>query len=142
VIDGPDPDEGRSGRQVSASAEGVPAGVDAQGAGSGAVQAEILKADSPPRPTDKLDADRRKVGVDRARADLKLSKVVGYGALGLMAGQVLIADTAFFLYGFGNDWNVPAAAMDAWLTAAVIQVIGVVLVITRYLFPGSGGDAI
>lgn len=82
------------------------------------------------------------MGVDRARADLKLSKVVGYGALGLMAGQVLIADTAFFFYGFNNGWAIPAAAMDAWLAAAVIQVIGVVLVITRYLFPGGGTDSV
>lgn len=50
-------------------------------------------------------------------------------------------DTAFFFYGFNNDWRVPAAAMDAWLAAAVIQVIGVVLVITRYLFPDSGADS-
>jgi len=105
------------------------------------VEREVARADPPPEPKDKLDQDRRKVGVDRAKADLKLSKVVGYGALGLMAAQVLIADTAFFLYGFNNDWNIPAAAMDAWLAAAVIQVVGVVLVITRYLFPGSGADS-
>jgi hypothetical protein len=95
----------------------------------------LARADSPPEPKDKLDQDRRKVVVDRAKADLKLSKVVGYGALSVMGVQVLIADAAFFFYGFDNAWKIPAAAIDAWLAAAVIQVIGVVLVITNYLFP-------
>jgi hypothetical protein len=111
---------------------------DDAGVSAGSV---LAKADSPPEPKDKLDQDRRKVVVDRAKADLKLSKVVGYGALSVMGVQVLIADAAFFFYGFENHWKIPAAAIDAWLAAAVIQVIGVVLVITNYLFPAGRSQA-
>jgi hypothetical protein len=49
--------------------------------------------------------------------------------------QVVIADLAFFIYGFGNDWHIPAATVGAWLGAVVIQVIAVGLVIARSLFP-------
>lgn len=53
------------------------------------------------------------------------------------AVQVLIADVLFYLYAsLGRDWNVPTAAISTWLGATVVQVIAVLLVITRYLFPG------
>jgi hypothetical protein len=102
----------------------------------------LARADPPPELRDELDHASKQADLERKLADLRLSKVVGYGALALMTAQVIVADTAFFLYGFGNDWKIPSSAIDAWLAAAVIQVIGVVLVITRYLFPtGQGGDS-
>lgn len=105
-----------------------------------AVHAEVAKADPPPEARDKLDEDRRRVRVERARSDLKLSKVVGYGALGLMSAQLIVADAAFYFYGFWNSWHVPAAAVEIWLAAIVVQVVGVVLVITNHLFPGDPGN--
>lgn len=102
---------------------------------------EVAKADPPPEPRDRFDEHNRRTDLERKEADLKLSKVVGYGALLLMSAQVVAADTAFFLYGVLNGWRIPSAAIDAWLAAAVIQVIGVVLVITRYLFPTATGSS-
>jgi hypothetical protein len=67
--------------------------------------------------------------------EVKLHNRVGHGALILMFGQVLIADAAFYIYGFANDWDIPTAAITTWLAATVVQVIGVVLVIVRNLFP-------
>lgn len=49
--------------------------------------------------------------------------------------QVLIADIAFFLYGFANDWHIPKGAISVWLGAVVVQVIAVGMVIARSLFP-------
>jgi len=49
--------------------------------------------------------------------------------------QVLIADSAFFVYGCRNDWRIPVAAIDGWLSATVVQVIAVALVIAKSLFP-------
>jgi hypothetical protein len=47
-----------------------------------------------------------------------------------------IADTLMFLYaGLGRHWNVPDGVINGWLAATVIQLVGVVLVVTRYLFP-------
>lgn len=113
--------------RASAGASAVP-----QTAGS-----VLAKADSPPQPKDKLDEDSRKVDLERKTADLKLSKVVGYGALGFMAAQLAVADVAFFLYGESNAWQIPASAIEVWLAATVIEVIGVVLVIAKYLFPSG-----
>jgi hypothetical protein len=108
--------------------------------GPGSVEAQLAKANPPPAPKDKLEEDRRSVVVERARSDLVLSQVVGYGALGIMAVQLAVADTGFLFYGLWNHWKVPAAAIEIWLAAIVVQVIGVVLLITKYLFPASGGN--
>jgi hypothetical protein len=51
--------------------------------------------------------------------------------------QVVIADVAFFIYGFWNEWEIPGGTINAWLAATVVQVIAVGLVITRSLFPSS-----
>lgn len=52
------------------------------------------------------------------------------------AVQVVVADVAFYLYaGAGQGWDVPTQAISVWLGATVVQVIAVLLVITRYLFP-------
>jgi hypothetical protein len=53
---------------------------------------------------------------------------------GAAEGQVAIADYVFYLYGEGNAWVIPPEAIAAWLGAAVIEVIGVVIVIVRFLF--------
>jgi len=52
-----------------------------------------------------------------------------------MVAQLLIADTAFYVYGFANGWDIPTAAITTWLGATVIQIVGVVLVIAKNLFP-------
>ena len=60
------------------------------------------------------------------------------GASWLSAVQVVVADTAFFLYAmWGVDWDIPAVVMSAWLGATVVEVIGVVYAVTRSLFPLS-----
>ena len=63
-----------------------------------------------------------------------------------MGIQVLIADVAFYWYGFehvinGRRWQIPAGAIQVWLAATVVQVIGIVLVIARSLFPSDGTPA-
>ena len=84
-----------------------------------------------------LDIERRRIGLEKDRADLGLRRLVANWALGLALAQIVVADVGFFIYGFTNHWHVPAAAIDAWLAATVVEVISVVLVITRYLFPAD-----
>ena len=66
-----------------------------------------------------------------------MRRVYAYGLLGVAVVQLAVADAAFLIYGFWNDWRVPAVAIDGWLGATMVQTIGVVLVIVRALF-GSG----
>lgn len=69
--------------------------------------------------------------------DLKLRKLIGYGALGMMALQIVVADAVFVLYGFTNHWDIPVTAIQAWLAATVIEVVAVVLAVTRSMFPSK-----
>lgn len=53
-----------------------------------------------------------------------------------MIGQVAAADVVFILYAhFGAHWKLSGSVINVWLGATLIEVIGVVLVVTRYLFP-------
>jgi Na+/H+ antiporter NhaA len=68
--------------------------------------------------------------------DIKLKK---WYAIALLAGlgvQMAIADGVFIAYAqVGAHWNIDASVMQAWLSATVVEVVGVVFVVTRYLFP-------
>jgi hypothetical protein len=53
-----------------------------------------------------------------------------------LAIQLLIADAVFVAYAWaGRGWNLEPLVINVWLGATVVQVIGVVLVVTRHLFP-------
>jgi hypothetical protein len=95
--------------------------------------------DAEPAPTlAEHEADRRQLETEKARNELGFGKIYAYGAIGAMAIQVLIADAAFYLYGNAYSWRIPVGAVQVWLAAVVVQVIGVVLVIARSLFPTIG----
>ena len=99
-----------------------------------------------PAPTDKeLGVESRQIAVDQeqtklaeARHALKLRKIVGAGAMVAMLLQLLAANYVFFRYGDAVQWRFPVGAISAWLGATVVQVVGVVVIITRYLFPPEG----
>jgi hypothetical protein len=83
-------------------------------------EAEVKRAET----RAEQESDNRKM---RERIALWVSYPIG--------AQVLVADSVFLIYGFGNDWHIPVEAIVAWLSATVIQVIAVGLVITKSLFP-------
>ncbi|HEV3321550.1 MAG TPA: hypothetical protein VG147_05090 [Solirubrobacteraceae bacterium] len=88
------------------------------------------------------EAARRKLENRKAENLLAYGKVYAYGAMGAMAVQIVIADIAFYWYGYehvesGHHWQIPAGAIQVWLGATVVQVIGIVLVIARSLFPSD-----
>ena len=37
-----------------------------------------------------------------------------------------------------EHWHIPPEVMIGWLTATVAQIVGIVLVIAKYLFPEGG----
>lgn len=56
--------------------------------------------------------------------------------LWLLGGQLFIADAIFFVYAqVGAHWQLPPVVIDIWLGATLVEVVGIVLVVTRYLFP-------
>jgi hypothetical protein len=73
------------------------------------------------------------------RHDLILRKRVGAFALYGVSAELLIANAVFVAYAWkGKHWNVPTAAINVWVGATVVQIFGILYVITNYLFPKSG----
>jgi hypothetical protein len=68
--------------------------------------------------------------------DIELKEAYAYALLIGLGVQILIADAVFVAYAWkGVHWAVTASVMDVWLGATVVEVIGVVYVVTRSLFP-------
>jgi hypothetical protein len=74
--------------------------------------------------------------------DIALRRQYAKGAAWLVGVQMFLANAVFIGYGFALGWQLPTAAITAWLGATVAQTIGVVLVITRYLFSPRHGHVV
>lgn len=75
--------------------------------------------------------------------DIDLKKKYADWLLGAVVAQLAVANGVFVTYAWaGKGWNLDAVVIDVWLAATLVQVIGVVAIVTRYLFPrrDSGGD--
>jgi hypothetical protein len=68
--------------------------------------------------------------------DIRLKRIYANWLLGLLIGQLLIADGVFVVYAWaGRGWNLEAGVINGWLAATLIEIVGIVLVVARYLFP-------
>lgn len=70
--------------------------------------------------------------------DIELKRKIGTWALIGAAAQIVAADAVFIAYAIANHWDIPPSTIQFWLGAAVVEVIGVLLVIARSLFPAQG----
>jgi hypothetical protein len=71
-----------------------------------------------------------------AEQEYELRKTYARRILLLIFVQFLIADVVFVAFAWaGRDWHLSTAVIDVWLAATVVQVVGIVLVVTRNLFP-------
>ncbi len=105
-------------------------GAEAQGADTPSIDDAVDTTQE--KPVQRMPGDLRRQDVQQ---DIELKRDYGRWALIAMGGQLVIADCVFVGYGFGVAWQIPPNVIIGWLGATVIQVIAVVLVITRYLFP-------
>jgi hypothetical protein len=50
--------------------------------------------------------------------------------------QLLVADLVFVVFAWvGRDWDLSSGVIEIWLAATVVQVIAVVAIVMRHLFP-------
>jgi hypothetical protein len=50
--------------------------------------------------------------------------------------QLLVADLVFVVFAWvGRDWDLTSGVIEIWLAATVVQVIAIVAIVTRHLFP-------
>jgi hypothetical protein len=60
--------------------------------------------------------------------------------LRILGAQFLIADVVFVAFSWaGRRWNLPPEVIEVWLAATVVQVVGVIAIVTRHLFPNRDG---
>ena len=54
----------------------------------------------------------------------------------MVAVQLFVADVVFVTYAWaGEGWHLDPNVMKFWLGATLVELIGVALVVTQYLFP-------
>ena len=92
------------------------------------------------RPSDELP-DVLKYMPEKAQLqDQKLKRKYANWLQWLLTVQLVIADAVFVIYAWaGRHWKLDAPVIDVWLGATVVQVVGIVLVVTRHLFPLRDG---
>lgn len=89
----------------------------------------------PARELTKLPPEDRLHRQDLAQ-DIQLKRQYAKWLLGAMLGQMLFANVVFVLYAWlGRDWVLSPSVINVWLGATLAEVVGIVLVVTRYLFP-------
>lgn len=80
------------------------------------------------------------VGIDHWQ-DIQLKKTYAKWLLRLVAAQLFVADAVFVAYAWaGKGWDIDTGVVQVWLVATLVELIGVALVITRYLFPRRDHD--
>jgi hypothetical protein len=83
-----------------------------------------------------LPPSRDELEREHLQQDLELKKRYGRWLLWLVTAQLVVADLLFTLYFIvGAHWDPPEGVMYAWLTTTLVELVGVVTVVTRYLFP-------
>jgi hypothetical protein len=91
------------------------------------------------------DAKRRKELSPEEEAKTKdlealteLKQRYGKWILILMGAQLAVVNAGFLLYaGLGYDFKPPENIVQVWLVATFVQIVSVVVVITKSLFPGE-----
>ena len=68
--------------------------------------------------------------------ELDLRSKYAKGLLYLLGLQLVAANVVFCIYAaIGKHWRLDDGVIQVWLAATVVQMVGVVTVVTRYLFP-------
>lgn len=71
-----------------------------------------------------------------AEQEYELRRNYAWGILALLGFQFVVANVVFVAFAWaGKHWDLSTAVIDVWLAATVVQVVGIVLVVTRHLFP-------
>lgn len=82
-------------------------------------------------------------GLDSAEQEHRLRQKYADGIIWLLGVQLLAADAVFVAFAWaGRGWDLPPGVIEVWLAATVVQVVGVVAIVTRHLFPGRGGSEV
>jgi hypothetical protein len=115
---------------------------------------EVLSVPSQPSPTDELPDDLKHLEEREREQGLTLRRLFAEQEHGLrqryagwilrlLGAQFVVADAVFVAFAWaGRSWDLPPGVIEVWLAATVVQVVGVVALVTRHLFPNRDGDEV
>ncbi|HEY2536762.1 MAG TPA: hypothetical protein VGI24_07245 [Solirubrobacteraceae bacterium] len=76
-----------------------------------------------------------------AEQEIALRETYAKGLLLILTALLVVVNTIFWFYAEkGQRWKIPSEVIQVWLGATVVQVVGVVTVVTKYLFPNRDGQ--
>jgi glutathione S-transferase len=87
-----------------------------------------------------LDEEERAQGMSLrqlfAEQEHGLRQMYAEWIIWLLGAQFVIADAVFVTFAWvGKSWDLSPGVVEVWLAATVVQVVGVVAIVTRHLFP-------
>lgn len=85
------------------------------------------------------DRDRHELDQKERRGRYRLALAYAVGIFLILAGQLVAMDTAFFMLGTGR-LELPAYTMHTFIVGTLAEIVAIVLVVTRNLFPNHRRD--
>ena len=88
-----------------------------------------------------VEVQRRQAEVDRIRDDNGLRKRVCTWSLVIVSAQLLVCNVGIIVYGVAtvvSGGTIPAEVILGWMGSCLVEVIGVLTVIVKSLFPKTG----
>jgi hypothetical protein len=86
--------------------------------------------------TEKAQLQEIELKKEYATQEIELREAYAKGLLAILAVELVVVNVIFWFYAEkGKNWNIPDGVVQIWLGATVVQIVGVVTVVTRYLFP-------
>lgn len=82
---------------------------------------------------ERLEGDRREALNERVKDENKLRNKLGNALLWMVGAQLVVSDIFLSIFMCQNAHN--QTIMLAWLSACVVEIIGIIWVITRSIFP-------
>lgn len=100
-------------------------------------------------PDDLKNLDERERAQELSRRQLFAEQEHGLrqkyadGIIWLLGAQFVVADAVFVAFAWaGRCWDLEPGVIEVWLAATVVQVVGVVALVTRHLFPNRDGGEV
>lgn len=79
--------------------------------------------------------DSSDLGRKNDETDLLLKRWISVRVMRWMKWQLVTVNVFIICYAIGVDWRVPPVLITTWFSATVVQIVGIVFIIARYLFP-------
>jgi hypothetical protein len=111
--------------------------------------AEATPVDPSPATTashslEKRERDLSKLRMEDHLLDTRLKKLIGRIAILAMIVQLACTNIGFAAYMIWMQWisgsAIPQAVMIGWFSSTFVEIVGLVLVVAKYIFPSTGNN--